>query len=207
MNESPELPSTQTRTSLSLIERVRESDPKGWNRLVQLYAPMIYSWCRQLGLQPSDAEDIGQDVFGAVATSIGSFVHAGKPGAFRSWLWTITRNKIRDAYRKDNRRPTAIGGTDFQAKVNQVPDLTVEPPSDVVYERGLVQRALDQLRDDFEESSLQCFYRMVVDGESASEIGRSLGMTSQGVRQAKYRVVQRLRTEFGEILDIPMGSD
>lgn len=207
MHESPELLSAQTRTSLSLIERVRESDPKEWHRLVQLYAPLIYFWCRQLGLQPSDAEDIGQEVFGSVATSIGGFVHTGKPGSFRSWLWTITRNKIRDAYRRDNRRPTVIGGTDFQAKVNQVPDLTDEPPSDVVCERGLVQRALDQLREDFEESSLQCFYRMVVDGDSAAEIGKSLGMTSKGVRQAKYRVAQRLKAEFGELLDIPLASE
>ena len=46
-------------TSSSLLERVRAKQAEGWRRLVHLYGPLVYQWCRQCGLQAEDVEKIG----------------------------------------------------------------------------------------------------------------------------------------------------
>src|SRR5947209_20533536 len=83
-------------TSLSLLERVRAADPQAWQRLVHVYSPLIFSWCRRTGLGPDDAADVMQDVWQAVSAAIGRFRRSAESGTFRGWVWTITRNKLRD---------------------------------------------------------------------------------------------------------------
>ncbi|HUY31871.1 MAG TPA: sigma-70 family RNA polymerase sigma factor [Pirellulales bacterium] len=83
-------------TSTSLLERVKTHDALAWRRLLALYGPLVYHWARQKRLQDQDASDIVQEVFRNVATHIGSFRRDREGDSFRGWLWTITRNKIRD---------------------------------------------------------------------------------------------------------------
>jgi RNA polymerase sigma-70 factor (ECF subfamily) len=99
-------------TSTDLIERVKQRDPIGWQRLAQLYSPMVYSWCRKFGVAQHDAADVMQNVFRAVFSHADSF-RRDEPGhSFRRWLWAITRNKIRDYMRVTLRNADAVGGTD-----------------------------------------------------------------------------------------------
>src|SRR4051812_19850568 len=87
-------------TSASLLDRIRADDPEAWRRFVQLYSPLVYSWCRRAGLNTEDTADLTQEVFRSVAGHVGSF-RRDRPGdTFRGWLWTITRNKLRDFFRR-----------------------------------------------------------------------------------------------------------
>src|SRR5206468_2455975 len=80
-------------TSRSLLAHAGANDPAAWDRLIALYAPLVWSWCRKMRLQHQDAADVFQEVFKAVATHLAQF-HKSKPGdTFRGWLRTITRNK------------------------------------------------------------------------------------------------------------------
>ena len=91
-----ELSHSQNTASLSLIERLQTRDEAAWQRLTDLYGPLIYHWCWRSGLKSSAAAEVFQDVVAAVLAGIDSF-HRDRPGdTFRGWLWTITRNKIRD---------------------------------------------------------------------------------------------------------------
>lgn len=60
----------------------------------------------------------------------------------------------------------------------------------------LVQRALELLRAEFEERTYQAFWRMAIEHHSTAEVAAELGMTNRAVRQAKYRVLCRLRQEL-----------
>jgi RNA polymerase sigma-70 factor (ECF subfamily) len=64
-------------------------------------------------------------------------------------------------------------------------------------------RALELIRSEFQERTWTAFWRLTVEGHTAAEIGAELGMKSNSVRQAKFRVMQRLRTEFGDLIDLP----
>ena len=50
-------------TSLTLLARVRNQQADAWDRLVDLYAPLVHYWCRRSELSPEDTADVFQEVF------------------------------------------------------------------------------------------------------------------------------------------------
>jgi RNA polymerase sigma-70 factor (ECF subfamily) len=88
--------------------------------LVALYAPLVYYWCRKLGLAEQDMADIFQDVFQAVARKMPDFHKEGPGDTFRGWLRRITTNKVRDHFRRESRRPHATGGTTAQLRLAEL---------------------------------------------------------------------------------------
>jgi RNA polymerase sigma-70 factor (ECF subfamily) len=192
--------SLSTSTSSSLLERVRGRDGDAWTRLARLYTPLVYRWARQSGLQASDAADVAQEVFLAVAGHIQTFDHRLPNATFRGWLWTITRNQVRLFHRKRQGRPAARGGTDAQRLLAEQPepldDDSMAESNDVDAKKSLVHRALELIRQDFQQQTWQAFLRFAMAGQSAVEIAEELGMTPAAVRQAKYRVLSRLHDEL-----------
>ena len=185
-------------TSSSLLEAVRRRDADAWRRLARLYTPLVYRWARQCGLQTSDAADIAQEVFLAVATHVADFSKQAATSSFRGWLWTITRNQIRLFYRQRKGRPQATGGTEARRALDAQPDLLEhdDEPAGAGESQALVRRALELIRQDFQEQTWQAFLRLAINGQSAAEIAADLGMTPAAVRQAKYRVLCRLHDEL-----------
>src|SRR5437879_4069636 len=122
-------------TSPSLLDRARQNAPGAWDRLVERYAPLVYHWCWRGNLGPEDAADVFQDVFRAVAEHLVDF-RRDRPGdTFRGWLRTITRNKIRDHFRRLDGEARAAGGTDAQLRLH---DLPAPPADDDPSEAGVV---------------------------------------------------------------------
>jgi RNA polymerase sigma-70 factor (ECF subfamily) len=197
---------SSTSTSRSLLERVQRDDPEAWDRLVALYAPLVLHWCRRWGLPRQEAADVFQEVFRAVAGHIRAF-HKDRPGdTFRGWLRTIAHNKVNDHFRRLRHEPHGAGGSEAQARFLAVPapvpddDSSANGGSDEEAERGLLRRALDLIRDEFEERTWVAFWRTTVDGQAPRDVAADLGMTPGAVRVAKCRVLHRLREELGDVL-------
>src|SRR5947209_3757789 len=88
-------------TPVSLLERVRAHETGAWRRLVELYQPLVGSWCARAGLRGADAEDVGQEVFAAAAAGLDGF-RRDRPGdTFRGWLRGITRNHVALHFRRN----------------------------------------------------------------------------------------------------------
>ena len=187
------------RTSTILLERVRAQRPEAWQRLVKLYGPAVYVWSRHCGLQPQDAADVVQEVFLAVATHVGSFRRERPADSFRRWLWAITKNKIRDHFRRRQGEPPGQGGTDAQKRLAEVParlEQRLSADTDAGRVHGLERRALELIRASFEQRTWDAFWQATVHGRTAAQIAAEMGMTKHAVRQAKYRVLKRLRQEI-----------
>ncbi len=179
----------------SLLEKVKAQDPAAWQRLVHLYGPLVYRWCRQAGLRAEDAADAVQEVFRSVAAGIGDF-RRDRPGdTFRGWLWTIARNKVHDHFRRQGKQPEASGGPQ-PAWLGQMACPDLPEGKHVTQDTSLVHRAMEAIRGEFEDSSWEAFWRMTVQNHSSAEIAADLGLTKSAVRQAKYRVLRRLRREL-----------
>jgi len=187
-------------TSTSLIEGVRAMDGAAWQRFVDLYGPLIYYWCRQSGISDEDSHDVVQQVFSKALSGIGGFRLDREGSTFRGWLWTITRNTLNDFVRKRQNRGRGEGGTEAQQRAQQIPDLC-EDPTTITSPSGpsdLVRRAFDLIRGDFGATALKVFQLVVFEGYSSREAGRQVGMSADAVRQAKSRILRRLREELGE---------
>ena len=57
------------------------------------------------------------------------------------------------------------------------------------------------MRRDFDAATWQAFWACVVEGRSAPDVGRSLGLSPGAVRAAKFRVLYRLRRELDGLID------
>ena len=191
-----------TSTSRSLLVRLRENDSDAWDRLVELYTPLVYFWCRRTNLPQQDIADVVQEVFKAVAANIDRFRKERPEDTFRGWLRTITRSKVSDHGRRQQHQPKAAGGTEAMQRISDTPDPVID--DDVEEEQvcnSVFMQALDQIRVHFQDQTWQAFWKVVVDGKSPKEAGEDLSMTAGAVRVAKSRVLQRLRQEMGELLD------
>jgi RNA polymerase sigma-70 factor, ECF subfamily len=190
-------------TSRSLLEEARQADAVAWERLVQLYAPLVVSWFRRWGVADQDILDLLQDVFAAVAKHLQRFRNDRPNDTFRGWLLTIARNKVRDQQRQIAGEPHAAGGTDAFVRLQQVLDpeaaLDTEDPSDAVEFSEVLLRALERIRSQFQERTWQAFWAVVVEGKTATDVAAALGMQPGAVRVSKSRVLLRLRHELGDI--------
>ena len=193
------LPTRSESTSGSLIRRAAASDPIAWQRLSAVYGPLVYQWCRNFGLQADDAADVVQDVFGALARGLAGFRREQPGDSFRGWLWTITRNKLRDHHRRAVQQPLAMGGSTAQLQWQQLPEQPPEETSDGELHRlrsELAQRALALMQQDFEPETWQAFWKTAVEQKAAREAAAELNTSIAAVYMAKSRVLRRLREEL-----------
>jgi RNA polymerase sigma-70 factor (ECF subfamily) len=200
-NESP--PPSFEATSPSLLARARNHDPAAWERMVDLYAPLVYHWCRRAGLSAEDTADVFQEVFRSVSEHLSGF-RKDRPGdSFRGWLRIITRNKVLDHFRRQEHQAAAAGGTDAQLRLQALPDAARddEDPSEQDLIRQQLHRALEAIRPEFEERTWQAFWAVQVDNRATDDVAAELGQTTAAVRKAKYRVLRRLREEMSELLE------
>jgi RNA polymerase sigma-70 factor (ECF subfamily) len=188
-------------TPLSVLERARRRDPEAWRRLVDLYQPLVRFWCQRGGVRSADVEDVTQEVLAATAAGLDQF-HRDQPGdTFRGWLRGIARKQIALHFRHNQGRPQAEGGSDAWRQLQNLSDPLAEPDADEVAETSRVyHRALEQVRRDFEERTWQAFWRTAIEGQTPGELTRQLSMTPAAIRQAKARVLRRLKQEMGELL-------
>ncbi len=186
-------------TSIGLLQGLQSAEADGWQRFVHLYTPLIYSWCRKAGLQEADSADVCQEVFRDVTRGIGN-LKFGQPGnSFRGWLWTITRGAVARHYRTAAKSPNAFGGTDAVQKLAELPDWVDNDvvPESASAEAEVMRRAAEVIKGDFEEKTWQAFWLSAVEELPTQAISDRLGMTKNAIRQAKFRVMVRLKEFVG----------
>jgi RNA polymerase sigma-70 factor (ECF subfamily) len=189
-------------TSLSLLERARAHDGEAWHSLVRLYQPMVRHWCARASLAAQDAEDVTQEVFASVAAHLGDFRRDRPSDSFRGWLRVITRNAVRLHFRRTQREARAEGGSDALARLEELADpLAGGDPEDEAEVIDLHRRALEQVRPHFEENTWRAFWLGSVEGRATAALTEELGMTPTAIRQARSRVLRRLREELGDLLE------
>jgi RNA polymerase sigma-70 factor, ECF subfamily len=191
-------------TPVSLLERLRtRPDDASWGRLVGLYTPLIRGWLRRHLLADADADDLVQEILAVVVRELPRFRHNDRPGAFRSWLRTVTVHRLRDFWRSRRYRPQPTGGSNFLAKLEQLQD----PASglsrlwDEEHDRHVVARLLEQIRPDFEPGTWQAFEGVMLGGERAADVAARLGISVNAVLLAKSRILARLRQVGRGLID------
>ena len=194
--------SSSNATRSSLLLRAAHRDAEAWRELVDLYGPLVAHWCRRCSLDVHSTADCVQDVFTSVAIALDQFSPQRESGSFRAWLWTITRNKLRDHFRRSGRSAAATGGSTAMGLMQQVIDPSSVPDDEPTGDPQLQQltsRALSQVRSEFESRTWQAFWRFVVDGIATSEVARELEMSEATVRQSRSRILRRLRQQLGDV--------
>lgn len=189
MSDSPQ-------TRLSLLMRLRDSqDDLAWTEFVRMYAPLIHGFARRQGLQDADAADLTQEVLAAVAKAIGRLNYDPQKGLFRSWLFTVVRNKLRNFLAGRKRPGRGSGDSAMQERLLEQSAPQVD--EEAVWERECERRqfawAAEQIRGEVHDATWQAFWRTAIEGQSGLEVANALGMTIASVYLAKSRVMARLK--------------
>jgi RNA polymerase sigma-70 factor (ECF subfamily) len=184
-----------------LLERIRCRDPEAWRRLMELYQPMVRFWCQRGGVSAADVEDVTQETFAAAAANLDNFHHDQPGDTFRGWLRSIARNQALLHFRRNQGRPQAAGGSDAWQHLQQIPDPAApSAEGESVEMSALYRRALEQVRCEFEERTWQAFWLTAIEDRSPAALAEELSTTPAAIRQAKSRVIRRLKQELGELL-------
>jgi len=188
-------------TSPSLLMRARTGDEDAWNRLVEVYGPLVFRQCQRKGLNPDDAAEVTQDVFVAVSSGLNSFENETPGHRFLNWLRSIATRKIADCYRRQERAFSARGGTSVLQRLEQIvePDMDDESewPLDE-FRRDVFRQAVQLMKSDFEEPTWKSFWLCIVEEKTTKEAGELLGMSPGAVRNARYKILGKLRNELGD---------
>jgi RNA polymerase sigma-70 factor (ECF subfamily) len=185
-------------TSVNLLRRLREPKAENaWQRFVDLYAPLIFYWARQKGLNATDSADLVQDVLTTLVVRLPDFQY-DPDRRFRGWLRTVTVNRANDLYRRKASRPE-VGVEEALERMTVVneSDLFIEAE----YRSVIVTRALELLRSEFAETTWQAGWLQIVEGRKAADVAGELGLPVNAVYLAKSRLLARLRTELEGLLD------
>ena len=209
---TPENASRPSSISSTLVDQLRARRPEAWQRLVLLYGPVIYHWCRRSSLAAEDAADVVQEVLSAVFLHLPGFRRDRPQDSFSGWLAAITRNKVRESYRRRHGRAEARGGSTALRQIAELPSPSgrgargeggagdgenIQPDDQAA--ACLSRRVLDVIRAEFEDRTWQAFWRVSAGGESAAHVAADLSMSVAAVYKAESRVLARLRQVLFEL--------
>ena len=186
-------------TSVSLLQRLHNSNAEAdWLRFSKLYAPLVFYWGRSQGLDATDAADLVQEVMGKLVIKFREFQY-DPSFKFRGWLRTISINQARDFQRAAaHRKTTGLDAID-------APEQPGGNSGDLFDRREycayLVACGRDLIKAEFEPLTWDACWKYAVEGRSASDVAKELGITANAVRIAKCRVFARLRKELEGLIE------
>ena len=171
-----------------LARRAQQGDHEAFIRLYDLYLQKVYNRVRSK-VPPQYVEDVTQEVFIAVLRSLHRFEQRSK---FSTWLYTIVNRQIADFYRQRSRY------TDPESvSIDLVENSLSDPPESGEFgsERALVQKALVDLPDHYQDIIFSRF----ADGLTFAEIAEQRGQSLEAVKSLYRRAIQALRDEMGTV--------
>ncbi len=186
-------------TQPSLLIRLGDKqDTVAWAQFVEVYAPLVYGFARKHGMQDADAADLTQEVMRAVAGAISRLEYDPRRGTFRSWLFTVVRNKFRNYLSNKTRKQMTSGGSSVQELLEAQPDRVdaLEEQWDHEYDQRVFSWAVDRVKGSFTEKTWQAFWQVSVEGKNARDVAANVGISVGAVYIAKSRVLARLKEQI-----------
>jgi RNA polymerase sigma-70 factor (ECF subfamily) len=171
-----------TQTDGELVSRCRAGDADAWNELVERFSRYVYAICVQaFRLNPTDAEDVFQDVFARVYEHLGRLRN---DDAVRPWIAQLTRRLCIDRLRESRR--------EGPADAEEIETGEVDEALGKLDEALAVRAGLDAVGDPCRDILDRFFCR----DESYKAIGEALGLPSGTIASRLSRCLTKLRTEL-----------
>ena len=169
------------------VTRARNGDKQAWDDIVERYAPLIWSICRQYRLDDADAEDVGQVVWLHLVDHLDDL---RDPAALPGWLVTTTRRQCVRVRRAAARLPQATGPL---TEVDNMADTDA-----VLAENELLaaerHAALREAISDLPPGCRQLIALLTADPPvSYAEISARLGIPVGSIGPMRSRCLARLR--------------
>lgn len=187
----------QETTHSSLLQGMRDGAPEAWERIVDIWTPLLRNYCQKKGFSATSADDITQNIMLRLYRGIQGFQRDGKGKRLRFWIMAITRNEVAEYCRRNAHHGIAMGGSEHQAQVALLVALDDNDADEEWCGPAVVlSRTMQVIKNDFKPNVWQAFELFKCNQLTAREAAERLNMTENAVRQASLRVCQRLKEEM-----------
>lgn len=181
-----------------LLNRAAEGDVEAFREVAARYRRFVYAQCLWGSRNPSDAEDLAQEVFLSVHRDLPTL---REPGRFLPWLRQVTRNTCRRWYR---RREPAAAPLDEALGVE-------DPAAGDEARRAEVRQIIAETLAAVSERSREVLALHYLGGCSEAEIAAALGLRRATVksrlREGRVQARRALDPLVRELLRLDTRSD
>ena len=167
-----------------LARKASEGDAAAFEELYHRHFRRVYSLCLRMLSNPTEAEDMTQEVFTHLYNKIGSF--RGE-SAFTTWLHRLTVNQVLMHFRRRSARPEEI--TEEGETPVQIVRGTENPRSMPIIDRIALEKAIAQLPPGYRT----VFVLHDVEGHEHEEIARIMGVSEGTSKSQLHKARLKLR--------------
>lgn len=167
----------------TLALQAANDDLSAFQTLVERYQRPVYRMTHQLTNHHHTAEDLAQEAFVRAFRNIDRF--DPKRGPFSTWLYTITRNLCRNAWR-DSR--LQLHGDEAELTDDNTPAISAQRRED----SAQLDEALSNLDEPFRTAFILTEIEELPLAEAAKIEGVALGTIKSRVSRAKQRLREAL---------------
>jgi RNA polymerase sigma-70 factor (ECF subfamily) len=189
-------------TSASLLSRLRiaKPDDEEWQRLQDIYQPLIRGWLQRVPVLRDEANDLAQEVFLVIVRELPRFKRQ-REGSFRTWLRRVTINRVRAFHRNRRKSPGDCDGAEMFLSQFEDPSSDLAREWDRQHDQVVFQKLLAIIKRDFNPTTWKAFRRFAMAGQPSAKVAIELGISENAVLLAKSRVLKRLRCEAAGLID------
>ncbi|MEU4766002.1 sigma-70 family RNA polymerase sigma factor [Actinosynnema sp. NPDC023794] len=181
--------SSRPPSDAELIDAVRGGEIQAYGELFQRHVPAARNLARHLARSSAEADDLVSDAFAKVLDTLRA--GGGPDSAFRAYLLTALRHTAYDKTRRDKKLKLA-DDVEAVSGVEKVTTVPFHDPAVATLERALATRAFASLPERWQT----VLWQTEIEGQSASELAKLLGLTANGASALAYRAREGLKTAY-----------
>jgi RNA polymerase sigma-70 factor (ECF subfamily) len=176
----------------SLVERASGGEKRAFDQLVDMFQGDIFRMVYYRTHSQMDAEDITQDAFVQAYKNISRL---NSPEQFRSWLFSIAVNKVRDFHRKGKFRALFGLYTEGDEERESAPERGDDDNALDTITRKDFWKQVGGLLDKLSKMEREVFMLRFMDDLGIKEIAEVLKKQESTVKTHLYRALEKFRRE------------
>jgi RNA polymerase sigma-70 factor (ECF subfamily) len=169
---------------LALVERCRQGDLTAFEEIYRVHSGRLYNVAFRMLGNPTDAEDLLQEIFLAAHRKLETF---RGDSALGTWLYRLAVNLCLDYLRSRTGRASQV--TDLLEDDNLLPDTSSRGLADRAVTRMDLERALTHLP----EGCRMAFVLQDIEGLEHSEVAKAMGIAEGTSKSQVHKARLRLR--------------
>lgn len=177
----------RTPSDEDLARLAQQGSVEAFTTLYERYLPLVYKRVRYT-IPERDVEDITQDIFIAVMRSLKGYKG---DALFSTWLRTLTKRRIADYYRRDDKGKANLD-VDLSDADQLMPDKVAGSGISKMDDRIILRKALRALPEDYQD----ILHLRFGEGLQFNEIARLRGQSLEAVKSLFRRAVSALRKQM-----------